>query len=274
MAVRAAEEALESAGITMKEVSLILNASGTPQRVIPDNGPLFQRELGYGRSGIPAMSVHSTCLSFVSAIEVSAALLGTGSYENILVITSELASRGLDFDSPESASLFGDAATAAVLSLPKQGEEGALHAYRMETYGDGAELTTVNFGNECYPYTAGSTPKNSLFSMDGKGVFKFARGLSKGFFDRLVPDFRTEIERVSAVVPHQTTMLGIQSLKRHGIDMDRVIVTLPKLGNCVAASIPSTLYQAVEDKKLRRGERFLMVGTGAGLSLAAALLTY
>jgi len=274
MAAKAAAEALENACMTMDDVSLILNASGTCQRVIPDNAPLFQRELGYGASGIPGMSIHSTCLSFLSGIEVAAALLAVGQYQSILLITSDIPSRGLNFNDPESASLFGDAAAAAVLSLPGPQESGAIHAYRMETYGEGADLTTANAGTGGYPYADGSKPEEALFKMDGKRVYRFAQKYGRGFLDRLAPGFAQEMQRISAVIPHQSTLLGIHALKNHGIDLEKVVITLPDYGNCVAASIPLTLYQAVKDGRLRRGERFLLVGTGAGVSVAAALLTY
>ncbi len=274
MAANAAAEALREAGIGIEDVSLILNASGTFQRVIPDSAALFQRKLGSRATGIPCMSVHTTCLSFLTAIEVASALLARQSYRNILVLTAEIASYGLDFTSPESASLFGDAAVAAVFSRPRADETGQVHAYRMETYGEGADLTTINLGTERYPYAPGSDPSHALFSMDGKKIYRFAQKRSKGFFDRMFTDFASELENIDLVIPHQSTMLGIMSLKRMGFDMNRVVIILPDYGNCVAASIPLTLYHAIRSGRLHRGDRFLMLGTGAGLSLAAALLTY
>jgi 3-oxoacyl-[acyl-carrier-protein] synthase III len=78
MAAQAAREALDEAGIRLKDIDLILNASGTPEQAIPDTGALIQRELGLGSSGIASMSIHATCLSFVAALDMSAALLATG----------------------------------------------------------------------------------------------------------------------------------------------------------------------------------------------------
>ncbi len=208
------------------------------QRVIPDNAPLFQRELGLGSSGIPCFSIHSTCLSFLSGIEVAASLLATGRYKNILLVSAEIPSRGLNFSDPESASLFGDAAAAAVLSLPEPGEPGALHYYRMESYGNGADLTTINAGTERYPYTDTCLPQDTLFTMEGKRVYRFAQKHARGFFNRMIPDFKEALDQIKLIIPHQSTMLGIKSLKRHGIDLSKVAITLPRYGNCVAASIP------------------------------------
>ena len=109
-----------------------------------------------------------------------------------------------------------------------------IHAYRMETYGDGADLTTINAGTERYPYTPGCKPEDTLFRMDGKRVYKYAQKCGKGFLKRMCPDFDDEMEQVEAVIPHQSTMLGILSLKRHGIALNRIIITLEKYGNCVA----------------------------------------
>lgn len=274
MADRASQEALHNAGIGMDDVSLILNASGTCQRIIPDNAPLFQREMGRGDSGIPCFSIHSTCLSFLSGIETAAALLATGRYENILLISADIPSRGLDFNQPESASLFGDGAAAVVLARAEPGQASALIHYRMETYGIGADLTTVNTGTDSYPFSQSYKPEDALFRMDGRKVYRLAQKKANGFLQRLTPDFYQLMEKVKVVVPHQSTMLGIMSLKNQRIDMHKVAITLPHFGNCVAASIPLTLYKSITDNTLNRGDAFLMLGTGAGLSLAAALMVY
>src|SRR5688572_7446931 len=78
MGAQAAREALDKAGMQLGDIDLILNASGTPEQVIPDTGALIQRQLGLGESGIPSMSIHATCLSFVAALDMSASLITSG----------------------------------------------------------------------------------------------------------------------------------------------------------------------------------------------------
>ncbi len=100
MGAQAAREAVAEAGLALTDIDLILNASGTPEQAIPDGGPLIQRQLGLGQSGIAALSVHATCLSFLAAIDLSATLLATGRYHRILIVTSEIGSVGINFKEP------------------------------------------------------------------------------------------------------------------------------------------------------------------------------
>jgi 3-oxoacyl-[acyl-carrier-protein] synthase-3 len=83
------------------------------------------------------------------------------------------------------------------------------------------------------------------------------------------------LDDIDLVVPHQASLGAIRSIQRSlGIDDDRVVINIDKYGNCVAASLPGALYEAVEDGRLQRGNTVLLAGTGAGLSMAAAVLTW
>ena len=143
MGAQAAREAVAEAGLALSDIDLIMNASGTPEQAIPDGGPLVQRQMGLGSSGIACLSVHATCLSFLAALDLCANLLATGRYQRILIVTSEIGSVGINFKDPESASLIGDAAAAAVVVRTPPGEAAALSAARLETYGDGADFTAI-----------------------------------------------------------------------------------------------------------------------------------
>jgi 3-oxoacyl-[acyl-carrier-protein] synthase-3 len=85
MSAEAGREALEEAKLKPNQLDLIINASGTGEQAIPDTGVLIQRQLGLGASGIPAMTVHTTCLSFVAAMDVASNFISSGRYKNILI---------------------------------------------------------------------------------------------------------------------------------------------------------------------------------------------
>ncbi len=281
MAAAAARAALADAGIDAADLDLVLHASGVPEQTLPDGGPLVARALGI--AGTPAFSVHATCLSFVAAIDVAAAFLAARRYRRILVVSSERPSTGINVDEPESALLMGDGAAAAVLTRPPEGSASALHAFRFETYGEGAALTEVRGGGtRLHPNAPATTSADNLFSMDGLGVLRMARGLLPGFLDRLADGLSTGLDavtgapngRVDVVVPHQASLAGVRLMQALGWPEDRIVVTLGRLGNTVAASIPMALCEAVASGRLRRGQTALLVGTGAGFSMGGALLTY
>jgi 3-oxoacyl-[acyl-carrier-protein] synthase-3 len=275
MGAEAAREAAAAAGIEPGEVDLILNASGTAEQAIPDGGPLIQRQLGLGHSGLSCLSVHATCLSFLVALDVSASLLATGRYRRILIVTADVASVGLDFSQPQICTLFGDGAAAAVVGRTPEGDSSCLLAAHIESYGDGAELTQISGGgSRRHPNRPDLRPEENLFQMQGPSVYKMAFKLGPAFLGRLLSGIEGGLASIDLVVPHQASKLALDGHRLAGIPEDRVVRTLDHLGNCVGASIPMTLYEAIQQGRLQRGDRLLVVGTGAGLTLGGVVLTY
>jgi 3-oxoacyl-[acyl-carrier-protein] synthase-3 len=275
MSAQAAREALDEAGLKPNQLDLIINASGTGEQAIPDTGALIQRQLGLGKSGIPAMTVHATCLSFVAALDVAGNFLQNGRYKNILIASADVASCGINPKEPESATLVGDAAAAVVLTRPGEGDKSMLHHAHFKTYGDGAHLTTIMGGGSArHPRKPNHNPEDDLFHMDGPAVLRMVREIGADFLEELHPGLSKSIVDIDVVVPHQASKIGLLMLTRFGWPESKTMQTLETLGNCVAASIPVTLYQAVRDGKIQRGDKVLLVGTGAGLSIGGLILTF
>ncbi len=275
MAAEAAREALDEAGLRPDQLSLVINASGTAEQAIPDTGALIQRQLGLGRSGIPAMSVHTTCLSCITALEVAATFLTTGRYTTILIVSSDISSCGINPKEPESATLVGDAAAALVVTHSGPDERSAIHHAHFKTYGDGASFTAIRGGGSArHPAKADHNPYDDLFRMDGPAVLRMVRSLDEAFLEELYAGLSTSLTDIDLVVPHQSSKVGLLLLQRYGWPEAKIMQTLQWLGNCVAASIPATLYEAVRTASLQRGQKFLLVGTGAGLSIGGLVMTY
>jgi 3-oxoacyl-[acyl-carrier-protein] synthase-3 len=275
MGAAAAREAVADAGLSLSDIDLILNASGTPEQAIPDGGPLIQRQLGLGASGLPCLSVHATCLSFLAALDLSASLLAAGRYHRILIVTAEIGSVGINPREPESASLMGDAAAAVVVGRTPPGEGACLQAARLETYGEGADLTAIRGGGtRIHPNHPATRPEDNLFHMDGPQVLRLALRYSGPFLERLRPGLSTGLGSLRLVVPHQPSKMGLKAMEMFGWPAGQIVRTLDHLGNCVAASIPCTLYEAVRGGRLQRGDEVLLVGTGAGLSIGGVILTF
>jgi 3-oxoacyl-[acyl-carrier-protein] synthase III len=275
MSGQAAIEALDEAKLKPDQLDLIINASGTGEQAIPDTGVLIQRQLGLGNSGIPAMTVHTTCLSFVAAMDVASNFINSGRYKNILIASADVASCGINPKEPESASLVGDAAAAVVVTKSDANDKSMIHHAHFKTYGDGAYLTTImGGGSRLHPRFDGHKPEDDLFHMDGPAVLRMVRGIAHDFLDELYPGLSKSLVDIDVVVPHQASKVGLMMLERFGWPENKIMRTIETLGNCVAASIPATLYQAVRDGNIQRGQKVLLVGTGAGLSIGGLVLTY
>jgi len=275
MSAEAAREALDEAKLKPEQLDLIINASGTGEQAIPDTGVLIQRQLGLGKSGIPAMTVHTTCLSFVMAMDVASNFIQSGRYKNILICSADVASCGINPKEPESASLVGDAAAAVVVTRADAGDPSMIHHAHFKSFGDGAYLTTImGGGSRFHPRFAGHNPEDDLFHMDGPAVLRMVRGIAHEFLDELYPGLSKGMVDVDVVVPHQASKVGLMMLQRFGWPENKIVTTIETLGNCVAASIPATLYQGVHDGDIQRGDKVLLVGTGAGLSIGGLVLTF
>ncbi len=269
MAARAAMAALQSGPAP----DLIVNASVSTRQLLPDTSVYLQDQLGF--EGIPSYTVHASCLSFLVALHNAAALVAAGAYRRVLVVSAECSSSNRNLAEPESAALLGDGAAAAVLEPTPKDEASALLGWRMTTWPKGAGFTEVRgYGLRRPVNDPGTRSEDYLFSMDGPSVFKMARRRVLELVQALLADHGLGVEDVDWVVPHQASGPGLELLPRMGFPAERVINIIGQYGNCVAASIPMALAHLGANGRVRRGDRVLLIGTGAGLSVAGALLRW
>jgi 3-oxoacyl-[acyl-carrier-protein] synthase III len=275
MGAAAAREALADAGLGIRDVDLILNASATPEQALPDTAPFLQAQLGLGSSGVPAWTVSAACLSFLAALDVAASLLACGRHRTILIVSSEISSAGLNPADPETGPLFGDGAAAVVVQRTPGGDASSVDALRMETYGEGAALTGIpGCGTKRPPGGAATRADDHLFRMNGPALLRTALRRGRPFIDRLVSGLDPRDVASAIVIPHQPSRAGMELLTVLGFAPARVVCTLERYGNCVAASMPLALCEAVRSGRLARGDRALLIGTGAGVSFGGAVLTF
>ncbi|MBW7885247.1 MAG: ketoacyl-ACP synthase III, partial [Caldilineaceae bacterium] len=171
---------------------------------------------------------------------------------------------------------FGDAAVAAVVTRAEPHEPSAICHARFQTYHSGADLTAVlGGGTRHHPNDPATTPEMNLFHMDGPGVFKKAARIVGPFLDTFLHEAGWTREAIDYVVPHQASRHGIELLTaRLGFRSEQVFSNLPLRGNCIAASIPLGLAEAVATGQVQRGHRLLLMGTGAGLTIGAMTLVF
>jgi 3-oxoacyl-[acyl-carrier-protein] synthase-3 len=275
MAGHAARGALAMAGLTPADLALIVGASG-PFQLIPCTAAFVQRELGAPDGGSACFDVNSTCTSFLSALHVAAHLVAGGSSPNALIFSSEITHHVIDTQEPGSAVLLGDGAAAAVLAPSGPGDTGRLWGARFVTYSSGVDLTVcLGGGSRHPPNRPDTTPDMNLFHMNGPGIYRMAGRLLGPFLERFLDEVGWEREDVDWLVPHQASGPGLDLLTRRcGFRPEQVVRTVETHGNCAAASLPLALAAAVADGRIVRGQRLLLVGTGAGLTLGAVALTY
>ncbi|MBF6589344.1 MAG: beta-ketoacyl-ACP synthase 3 [Ktedonobacterales bacterium] len=276
MGAAAARQALASAGLEVGDLDAIVGASTGAQQAIPCTAALVQRELGAPEGASACFDMNATCLSFLFAFHAVAHLVAAGVYRNVLLFSSELASRSLNPNERESSVLFGDAAAAAIITRAAPGEGSAIWHARFETYSSGADLTQIVGGGTLHhPNDPLTTPEMNTFSMRGTAIFKHAARLIEPFLERFFEPLGWSRDAVDVVVPHQASGHAVALLTaRLGFRPEQVFSNLALRGNCIAASIPLAFAEAAHGGHIRRGNRVVLVGTGAGLTLGALALTF
>lgn len=276
LAAQAAHRALDAAGLTLADLDCLVAASGTMDQGMPCNAALIHRELGLSTRAIPAFDINASCLGFLAALDTLSWPIAADRYRHVLVVAADLASCGLNWNTLESSAIFGDGAAAVVLGACPDGRARVL-ATELSTLSEGVDLCRIPAGGSRYHPTRIQQPFAPLtqFHMDGKGVFKLTAAHLPDFVERLLARAQCTRDQLDWIVPHQASQLALAHLsKRLGFPAHKVINIFAEHGNQVAASLPTALDIAIRDGRIQRGQRLLLLGAGAGVSLGGAILEF
>jgi 3-oxoacyl-[acyl-carrier-protein] synthase-3 len=276
MGAAAAEAALARAGLKAADVDCIISACSVMEQAIPSTGVLVQRRLGLSDTRIPAFDINATCLSFVTALDLASTAIAMGRYRRVLIVASEVASAGLNFDDPDTAPLFGDGAAAVVIGGCREEDGSALLAAHMETYSEGADLCQVRAGGTRLRIAdLDAFRDGSRFEMAGKATYRLAAQHLPGYFQRLFAKAGVGPRDLAKLIPHQASVKALKNLEQVlGMHNGHIVRVLATRGNQMAASIPIALHHAIERGDLVRGDTVALVGSSAGLSLGGCVLRY
>ena len=268
LAVKAAQAALVSAGISSEDLDLIILATSTPDHLggFPSTACVVQDKLG-AHTSCAAFDVQAVCAGFTYALAIADAFIRSGTYEKVLVIGAETFSRILNFQDRGTCVLFGDGAGAVVLEASKEAGilSTALHA-------DGSQRDIL-----CVPGRAGNGEVHGspFMTMDGPAVFKLAVKVLEQVAHEALDKANLKPEQIDWLVPHQANIRIMEgTAKKMGMSMDKVIVTVHEHGNTSAASIPLALDSGVRSGQIKRGQHLLLEGVGGGFAWGAVAIKY
>ena len=277
LAAQACRKALSAAKLNLSEIDCLVAASGTMDQGMPSNAALIHRELGLAPARTVALDVNMSCLSFLAAFDTFSWLIAAGRYRRILIVSADIASCGLNWQVLESSAIFGDGAAAAVLGRSPQGSKSRILASELMSISEGAELCQIPAGGSRFHPSRIDQELHplALFQMDGPRLFKLAAQYVPELIKSLLKSAQLQSEKLDWIVPHQASHLALSHLrKRLGIESERIINIFPKYGNQVAASLPTALDIAIQDGRIQRGDKLLLIGSGAGLSIGGMIIEY
>ena len=202
--------------------------------------------------------------------------VAAGRYKRALIVSTDIASCGLNWQNLEGSAIFGDGAAAAVIG-PADTHSSAILAADLITLSEGIDFCKIPAGGSRFHPTRTDEAFDALaqFHMNGKSVFKLAAAHMPAFVDRLLAQAGLTRDRLDWIVPHQGSQLAISHMTRRlKFAPQKVVDIFADHGNQVAASLPTALDIAIRDGRIQRGHRVLLLGTGAGLSLGGVVLEY
>jgi 3-oxoacyl-[acyl-carrier-protein] synthase-3 len=259
LAIEAGRQALERAGVAPDGIDLVLLCTSTPDAAMPASASTVQHELGI-RGG--AFDLNAACSGFVYGLVAADGHLRAGA-RRVLLVGAETMSRIVDWDDRGTAILFGDGGGAVVLERADGDDTGPGGLLGWDLGSDGSLRHILQ------AETAGT------IEMDGPEVFRRAVRVMVDSATRALERAGLTTDDLALFVPHQANARIIASAcAKLGIDEARTAGNLARFGNTSAASIPLALAEAADAGRLRAGDRLLLIGFGAGMTWASAVLEW
>jgi 3-oxoacyl-[acyl-carrier-protein] synthase III len=301
MGARAAEIAIERAGIQKEDVDFIIFATLSPDYYFPGCGVLVQRELGITKTEVGALDIRNQCSGFIYALSIADQFVKTGMYKNVLVVGSEMHSMGLDFSTRgrNVTVIFGDGAGAVIVQPTKSKKQGILTT-KLHSDGTYAEkLAYINPGSHGgYHFDKmgesidfGFPPADTyggMFmtqhmmdnaqtypNMEGQFVFKLAVQKFPEVIHEALKAADLQVSDINMLIPHQANLRISQFVQKTlRLRDDQVWNNIQKYGNTTAASVPIALCEAYESGAIKKGDLVCLAAFGSGFTWGSALIRW
>jgi 3-oxoacyl-[acyl-carrier-protein] synthase-3 len=272
LGLRASERALQQAGVAAEDLDLIICSTVTSDTVFPATAAVLEDKLGAKRAA--TYDLVTGCTGYAAAMITGSQFVQTGAYDNVLILAAESLTRVTNWEDRTTCVLFGDGAGAAVLGPTEPGH--GLLAFEMDTQGFAGEFLTIPSSGSAWPPDEKAINENATkIYMNGHEIFKMAVRGVPDVAERCMAQVDFDFEDVDWMVMHQANQRILDSAAaRLGIAEEKVVSNVEKYGNTSAASMGIALDEIHRDGRLKKGDLVLLVGFGAGFSLAAALLEW
>lgn len=277
LATAASKQALERAGLSPRDIDLIILATLSPDFNFPGTGVFVQRALGL--TDIPCLDIRQQCTGFIYGLSIADAYIRTGGFKHVLVIGAEVHSTGLDLSTAgrDVTVLFGDGAGAVVVGRATDDAHMILSTH---IHADGSEaeiLWTEYPASARHPrITAAAMAERKHYPvMNGKRVFKHAvTKIPAAIMEGMVTN-QLKLSDIDMVIPHQANLRINQMVGQMiGLPPERMHNNIQRYGNTTAASIPICMNEAIDLGKIKPGNLVCLVAFGAGLTWGSAFLRY
>ncbi len=273
LAKEAAMAAIARAGLTPKDIDLIIVGTVTPDMLFPSTACLVQTKIGASHAW--GFDLSAACSAFTYSLTVGSQMVSSGAARHALVIGADVMSSIIDYTDRSTCVLFGDGAGAVVVGPSSDAAFGILD-FEHEIDGSGGGALCMPAGGSRLPASYETVDKRLHYvKQEGQTVFKFAVTKTADVCARLLARNNLTAKDVDLFVSHQANRRIIMSAaERLGLPEEKVVINIERFGNTTAATIPLALNDAATDGRLMRGDRVLLTSVGAGFTVGAILMTW
>ncbi len=277
LALPAAEEALEKAGLQAEDIDHIIFSTMAADYFFPGGGPVMAKRLGI--PGTPGLDIRNACSGFIYGLNIAKAFIESGAYKNVLLIAAEVQSVALQMttEGRDTAVLFGDGAAASVI----KGTEDDRGILTVKTHSDGTyaeDLMMRTPSTFDSPFITHDIIDNHghWIIMNGRNVFKHAVVRFPQVIEEALTAAGVAKEEVKLVIPHQANLRITEAVAhRLGLEMHKIVYSnIHKYGNTTSASIPIALYEALEEGRLQSGDHLVVASFGSGFTWGASVIKW
>ncbi|MEK7700359.1 MAG: beta-ketoacyl-ACP synthase III [Planctomycetota bacterium] len=272
LAVHAAHMAMDDAGVSPKDIDMIITSTITPDYFFPSTSCQVQHKIGATRAS--AFDILAACSGFVYALSVGQNFVNAGTVETVLVVGAECLSKITDYTDRATCILFGDGAGAVVVQKSQTKHEILSTTLRAD--GSQWDSLFMQAGGATNPASLESVQQRMHYiQFKGREVFKSAVNIVTDMVKETAKKNKIELTDIGLIIYHQSNLRIIEAvMERLGLSMDKTFVNIGKYGNTSSASIPIAMDEARKAGRLNKGDILMLVAIGGGLTWGSSVIKW
>ncbi|KAB2930038.1 MAG: 3-oxoacyl-ACP synthase [Leptonema illini] len=273
LAARACRAALAQSPFDWNDIDCLVATSATMDKALPYNAAMIHAELGLHEKRTMTLDIGSSCMSFLTGLDLISTAIAFGRFRTAMIVAADISTFTVDYGNLRENGIFGDGAAAAILTADET--SSSIIISRSITLSEGVDYCHINAGGSRYHRRVPHSNADAVFGMNGPAMLDLAARQLPAFVESLLSDAGMTMSDIDLVIPHQASKLALDRLSRRlKVSRDRYVDVFERYGNQVAASLPTALHTAIEEKRIQRGQTAMLVGSGAGITIGGMIFVY
>ena len=272
LATQASLRAMEDAGVSPKDLDMIITSTITPDHIFPSTSCYIQQKIGATRAC--AFDILAACAGFIYALSIGQSFINSGAMKTVLVVGAECLSKITDYTDRATCVLFGDGAGAVIIQRNPVKHE--ILSSSLAADGSEADVLIMPGGGARNPASLESIQQRLHYiQFKGKEVFKLAINNITNLILETTKENGLTLDDIDLIIPHQSNLRIIEAtMEKLGLPMEKAFVNIDKYGNTSSASVPIAIDEARKEGRLRKGNIVMLVAFGGGLTWGSSLIRW